>query len=144
MKAQRPLIPFYTVIYIQEINFIDGSVLSVGLCFAFSRVHYCWVHANQIWNFNLQKASFTATSFIHKWIYSFLLSPKQICLHWNLFWRFIFCSITFEIDRKLNKGVRKGDPMPSIISYLYAWTAKLFISCDTLLPARSFRTVAFH
>ena len=43
----------------------------------FTFENQCKYHANQIWNFNfIQKASFTATNFIHKQIQSFLLSPK--------------------------------------------------------------------
>ena len=41
----------------------------------------CKYHANQIWNFDLQKATFTATNFTHKWINSsYCLQNKYVCI----------------------------------------------------------------
>ena len=63
--------------------------------------------------------------YINEFIYSYCLQTKYVCIG-------IFLEVYFLQHTILNwqkKGVRKGDPLPSLISYLYAWKRKVTLKC---------------
>ena len=71
--------------------------------------------------------------YINEYIHSYCLQNKYVCI--EIFLEVCFLQHNIWNWQKTNKGVRKGDSLPSLIAYLYAWTAKLFTSCDTLFTS---------